>query len=56
MTHAARLGTRDARSAWGPTARSRPGANVNLLTDAVTIDPLSGTAVLSGIPVDVAPA
>ena len=42
--------------AWGPTARSRPGANVNLLTDAVTIDPLSGTAVLSGIPVDVAPA
>jgi hypothetical protein len=32
------------------------GANANLLTDDVRIDPLSGTAVLNGVPVEVAPA
>jgi anaerobic selenocysteine-containing dehydrogenase len=32
------------------------GVNTNLLTDDLQIDPLSGTAVLNGIPVEVAPA
>ncbi|MGH8928177.1 MAG: hypothetical protein ACRDWH_07480, partial [Acidimicrobiia bacterium] len=30
-----------------------PGANTNLLTDAGQIDPLSGNAVLNGVPVTV---
>jgi anaerobic selenocysteine-containing dehydrogenase len=37
-------------------ARRRPGTNSNVLTDRDDIDPLSGTAVLNGIPVEVAPA
>ncbi|MEV0672885.1 molybdopterin-dependent oxidoreductase [Mycobacterium sp. NPDC050441] len=37
-------------------AASRPGANVNQLNDGTHLDPLSGTAVLNGIPVDIAPA
>ncbi|GAA0683134.1 molybdopterin oxidoreductase family protein [Kitasatospora atroaurantiaca] len=37
-------------------AAAAPGVNVNLLTDPDAIDPLSGTAVLNGIPVEVAPA
>ncbi|WP_135459013.1 molybdopterin-dependent oxidoreductase [Mycobacterium sp. DL99] len=37
-------------------AASRPGANVNQLNDGAHLDPLSGTAVLNGIPVDIAPA
>jgi len=37
-------------------ASRRPGTNTNLLTDADCIDPLSGNAVLNGIPVNVAPA
>jgi anaerobic selenocysteine-containing dehydrogenase len=37
-------------------ARGVVGANANLLTDDVRIDPLSGTAVLNGVPVEVAPA
>lgn len=37
-------------------ARSHAGVNSNLLTDEVPIDPLSGTAVLNGIPVTVLPA
>lgn len=37
-------------------AASRPGANVNQLNDGTRLDPLSGTAVLNGIPVDIAPA
>ena len=39
--------------------RSRPdhaGVNVNILTDASVVDPISGNAVLNGIPVTVAPA
>jgi anaerobic selenocysteine-containing dehydrogenase len=36
-------------------AAKRPGVNTNLLTDAEPIDPLSGNAVLNGIPVEVAP-
>lgn len=37
-------------------AASHPGANVNQLNDGTHLDPLSGTAVLNGIPVDIAPA
>ena len=32
-------------------AAARPGVNSNLLTDEILLDPLSGTSVLSGIPV-----
>ena len=49
---------------WGhdyPGTRSqiasrRPGVNSNLLTDPELLDPLSGNAVLNGIPVTVVPA
>ena len=37
-------------------AAGRAGVNVNVLTDASVVDPLSGNAVLNGIPVTVAPA
>ena len=37
-------------------ASQRPGVNSNVLTDRTRIDPLSGNAVLNGIPVEVAPA
>ena len=36
-------------------AATRPGVNSNVLTDEGAIDPLSGNAVLNGIPVTVAP-
>ena len=36
-------------------ASDHPGVNVNVLTDASVVDPLSGNAVLNGIPVTVAP-
>jgi anaerobic selenocysteine-containing dehydrogenase len=36
-------------------AATRPGVNTNLLTDTSVIDPLSGNAVLNGVPVRVAP-
>lgn len=37
-------------------ASAQPGVNSNVLTDELAIDPLSGNAVLNGIPVTVAPA
>ena len=37
-------------------AARAPGVNVNVLTDASVVDPLSGNAVLNGIPVTVTPA
>ena len=37
-------------------AAGHAGVNVNVLTDASAIDPVSGNAVLNGIPVTVAPA
>jgi anaerobic selenocysteine-containing dehydrogenase len=37
-------------------ARKQPGVNSNVLTDRDDVDPLSGTAVLNGIPVEVLPA
>jgi anaerobic selenocysteine-containing dehydrogenase len=38
------------------TAAAHAGVNVNLLTDDLRIDPLSGTAVLNGVRVHVSPA
>jgi anaerobic selenocysteine-containing dehydrogenase len=37
-------------------AAARPGVNSNLLADSACVDPLSGDAVLIGIPVELAPA
>ncbi|WP_123029029.1 molybdopterin-dependent oxidoreductase [Mycolicibacterium stellerae] len=37
-------------------ASAAPGVNVNQLNDGNMLDPMSGTAVLNGIPVDIAPA
>jgi anaerobic selenocysteine-containing dehydrogenase len=37
-------------------ASGRPGVNSNVVADTDRWDPLSGTAVLNGIPVEVAPA
>ena len=37
-------------------ASRRPGVNTNTLTDSIPIDPLSGNAVLNGIPVELEPA
>jgi anaerobic selenocysteine-containing dehydrogenase len=37
-------------------ARRQPGVNSNVLTDREDVDPLSGTAVLNGIPVEVVAA
>ena len=36
--------------------RRTPGVNSNLLADELALDPLSGNAVLNGIPVTVEPA
>jgi anaerobic selenocysteine-containing dehydrogenase len=37
-------------------AAERPGANSNLVADPDALDPLSGTSILNGIPVRVAPS
>jgi hypothetical protein len=37
-------------------ARARAGVNANALTESGAIDPLSGTAALSGVQVEVAKA
>ncbi|HEV7421709.1 MAG TPA: molybdopterin oxidoreductase family protein [Mycobacterium sp.] len=37
-------------------AAGHPGVNVNQLNDGTALDPLSGTSVLNGIPVQIAPA
>jgi anaerobic selenocysteine-containing dehydrogenase len=37
-------------------AAKRAGVNVNLLTDGAELDPLSGNAVLNGVPVEISPA
>jgi hypothetical protein len=36
-------------------AGAHAGVNANVLTDAQELEPLSGTAILNGIPVAVAP-
>jgi anaerobic selenocysteine-containing dehydrogenase len=41
---------------WGDTARTSPGANVNLVVNSATIDALSGTSALAGMAVSVEPA
>ena len=46
----------DAAGAEMRVAAKRPGVNSNLLADTGRVDPLSGNAVLSGIPVELAPA
>jgi anaerobic selenocysteine-containing dehydrogenase len=40
---------------WGPVAREHPGTNINEVVSSDAVDALSGTAILAGIPVDVAP-
>ncbi len=37
-------------------ASRRPGVNMNLLTSSAEVEPLSGNAILNGIPVEVSPA
>lgn len=44
----------DAEGAQLSVASKRPGVNTNVLTDPKRIDPLSGNAVLNGIPVELA--
>ena len=46
----------DAPGARLSVASRRPGVNSNVLTDPTQLDPLSGNAVLNGIPVTVVPA
>jgi anaerobic selenocysteine-containing dehydrogenase len=64
VTDAIRPGVVSLPHGWGhdldgaslSVAATRPGANANLLSDEEAFDPLSGNAVLNGIPVKVAPA
>jgi anaerobic selenocysteine-containing dehydrogenase len=46
----------DAPGARLRVAEGRPGVNSNVLTDGAVLDPVSGNAVLNGIPVTVGPA
>jgi anaerobic selenocysteine-containing dehydrogenase len=64
VTDAIRTGVVSLPHGWGhdldgvqlEVARSRPGVNSNLLADETLFDPVSGNAVLNGIPVAIAPA
>ena len=49
-------GVTTARGTKQAVAAGAPGVNVNQLNDGASLDPLSGTAVLNGIPVQIAPA
>jgi anaerobic selenocysteine-containing dehydrogenase len=61
LTDAIRPGVVSLPHGWGHDATGarlavaglHPGTNANVLTDAAEVDPLSGTAVLNGIPVTV---
>jgi anaerobic selenocysteine-containing dehydrogenase len=63
ITDAVRIGVVSLPHGWGhdrpgtrlTVAAARPGVNVNQLLDGSRLDPLSGTAVLNGFPVDVSP-
>ncbi|MFF3399729.1 molybdopterin oxidoreductase family protein [Streptomyces sp. NPDC002659] len=63
ITDAVRTGVVSLPHGWGhdrpgtrmSVAAARPGVNVNQLLDGSRLDPLSGTAVLNGFPVDVSP-
>ncbi|MFE4331143.1 molybdopterin oxidoreductase family protein [Streptomyces sp. NPDC056831] len=64
LTEGVRTGVVSLPHGWGHNrpgtrlsiAAARPGVNVNQLLDGSRLDPLSGTAVLNGIPVAVTPA
>ncbi|MDT0389875.1 molybdopterin oxidoreductase family protein [Streptomyces dubilierae] len=64
VTDAVRRGVVSLPHGWGHDrpgtrlshASTDPGVNVNQLLDGRLLDPLSGNAVLNGVPVDVAPA
>jgi anaerobic selenocysteine-containing dehydrogenase len=64
VTDAIRPGVVSLPHGWGHgvagtqmrVAAERAGVNANVLTDDKAIDPLSGTSVLNGIPVTIAPA
>ena len=64
VTDAIRTGVVSVPHGWGhdapgvrlQVARDHAGVNSNVLADTSLIDPLSGNAVLNGIPVEVAPA
>ncbi|MGY3335418.1 anaerobic selenocysteine-containing dehydrogenase [Streptomyces filamentosus] len=63
ITDAVRAGVVSLPHGWGhdrpgtrlSVAAARPGVNVNQLLDGTLLDPLSGTAVLNGFPVEVTP-
>ena len=63
MTEAVRQGVVSLPHGWGHdrpgtrlgVAEARPGVNVNQLLDGSRLDPLSGTAVLNGFPVELTP-
>ncbi|MFE3994042.1 molybdopterin-dependent oxidoreductase [Streptomyces goshikiensis] len=63
VTEAVRRGVVSLPHGWGhdragsrlSVASAEPGANVNQLLDGTRLDPLSGTAVLGGFPVELAP-
>ncbi|MCX4544454.1 molybdopterin oxidoreductase family protein [Streptomyces sp. NBC_01565] len=63
VTEAVRRGVVSLPHGWGhdragsrlSVASLEPGANVNQLLDGTRLDPLSGTAVLNGFPVELAP-
>ncbi|MFF9912871.1 molybdopterin oxidoreductase family protein [Streptomyces sp. NPDC013457] len=63
ITDAVRRGVVSLPHGWGhdrpgtrlAVAGARPGVNVNQLLDGSRLDPLSGTAVLNGFPVELAP-
>ncbi|TQK43546.1 anaerobic selenocysteine-containing dehydrogenase [Streptomyces sp. SLBN-118] len=63
ITDAVRTGVVSLPHGWGhdrpgtrmSVAAARPGVNVNQLLDGSRLDPLSGTAVLNGFPVDLSP-
>ena len=63
ITKAIRPGVVSLPHGWGHdlpdtrlgVARSQPGVNVNQLSDGTLLDPLSGTAVLNGVPVHISP-
>jgi anaerobic selenocysteine-containing dehydrogenase len=63
VTDAVRAGVVSLPHGWGhdregarmAVAAATPGVNVNQLLDGSRLDPLSGTAVLNGFPVDVTP-
>lgn len=63
LTDAMRRGVVSLPHGWGhdragtklSVAAGQPGVNVNQLNDGTALDPLSGTAVLNGIPVQLSP-